>query len=128
MAFRARAVPQPPVTTGYGPGISLPVITKKNPKEVETYPTWWGLLDRRQATPYSPGVGDDADLSPEHTMTEIFKQHENGRHGHIRQYEGQWLLQVYASESRKRGEAFVTQAFFGTLQEARYALRRALAR
>lgn len=116
------------MTTGNGPGISLPVITENTPKEVETYPTWVGLLDRRQGKLYTSGVGNSADLSPEHTMTEIFKQHENGRHGHIRQYEGQWLLQVYASESRKRGEPFVTQAFFGTLQEARYALRRALAR
>jgi hypothetical protein len=61
-------------------------------------------------------------------MREIFKQHENGRHGHIRQYEGQWLLQVYASESRKRGEPFVKQFLLATLQDARYTLRRELAR
>lgn len=61
-------------------------------------------------------------------MREIYKQHENGRHGHIRQHEGQWLLQVYASESRKRGEPMVKQFLFVTLQEARYTLRRELAR
>jgi hypothetical protein len=61
-------------------------------------------------------------------MREIYKQHENGRHGHIRQYEGRWLLQVYASESRKRGEPMVQQFFFDTLQDARYTLRRELAR
>jgi hypothetical protein len=61
-------------------------------------------------------------------MREIYQQHENGRHGHIRQYEGQWLVQVYASESRKRGEPMVTQAFFETLEDARFAFRRIIAR
>ena len=60
-------------------------------------------------------------------MRELYVQNDNGKHGHIRQHEGQWLLQVYASERRKRGEKMMAQSFFARLQDARYALRRALA-
>jgi hypothetical protein len=60
-------------------------------------------------------------------MRELYIQHENGRHGHIRQYEGQWLVQVYAAESRKRREPMVRQFVVASLQDARYTLRRAMA-
>ena len=59
-------------------------------------------------------------------MRELYIQHENGRHGHIRKHDGQWLVQVYAAESRKRREPMVRQFLFATLQDARYALRRAM--
>lgn len=61
-------------------------------------------------------------------MREIYKQAESGAHAHIRQHNGAWLLQVYAPEARKPGAPFVRQFLFPTLQEARWTLRRELAR